>query len=273
MMRFSRTLHRCAGRPGFLDLWWLGQSGFLMHRRGHFVLMDPYLSDSLTRKYVSTDKPHTRMSRRVADPTKLGFVDIVTASHGHTDHLDAETLRAIRSQKEFRFVAPAAIEALATERLGRKPDALLDDDKLVRWDEIEIHAIPSAHETVERDANGHCMFLGYLMRLGPWTVYHSGDTMLYDGLVDRLKEFKIDVAILPINGLRPERRVAGNLFGREAAQLASNTGAHLVIPCHYDMFDFNTASPDEFVQECQRLGQRYAVPKLGERLSLPENLT
>ena len=47
-------------------------------------------------------------------------------------------------------------------------------------------------------------------------------------------------------------------------------GAKLVIPCHYDMFEFNTATPDEFVAECQRLGQPYRVLKLGERWSSTE---
>ena len=46
---------------------------------------------------------------------------------------------------------------------------------------------------------------------------------------------------LPINGRAPERRVAGNLSGAEAARLAKSIGARLVIPCHYEMFEFNTA--------------------------------
>ena len=33
-------------------LWWLGQSGFLLQWKGKRVLIDPYLSDSLTKKYV-----------------------------------------------------------------------------------------------------------------------------------------------------------------------------------------------------------------------------
>ncbi len=104
-------------------------------------------------------------------------------------------------------------------------------------------------------------------RLGPILVYHSGDTVLYPGLVKKLKQFKIDVALLPINGNAPERRVAGNLSGREAAWLAKEIGAKLVIPCHYDMFEFNTATPDEFVAECERLGQPYKVLQQGERWS------
>ena len=54
-------------------LWWLGQSGFLVQWRGYHLLLDPYLSDSLTRKYAGTDKPHVRMTARVVDPERLAF--------------------------------------------------------------------------------------------------------------------------------------------------------------------------------------------------------
>ena len=39
-------------------LWWLGQSGFLLLWNGKRVLLDPYLSDSLTKKYAATTEPH-----------------------------------------------------------------------------------------------------------------------------------------------------------------------------------------------------------------------
>ncbi|MCA9202273.1 MAG: MBL fold metallo-hydrolase, partial [Planctomycetales bacterium] len=78
-----------------LHLWWLGQSGFLAQWQGRHLLFDPYLSDSLTNKYAATDKPHVRMSERVVEPARLDFVDVVTSSHNHTDHLDAETLGPI----------------------------------------------------------------------------------------------------------------------------------------------------------------------------------
>jgi L-ascorbate metabolism protein UlaG (beta-lactamase superfamily) len=76
------------------------------------------------------------------------------------------------------------------------------------------------------------------------------------------------VAFLPINGDAPERRVAGNLSGREAAQLAKDIGVKLVVPCHYEMFEFNTASPDEFKAEAARLDQPCRVVECGELLAL-----
>jgi L-ascorbate metabolism protein UlaG (beta-lactamase superfamily) len=107
-----------------------------------------------------------------------------------------------------------------------------------------------------------------VVTFGPFTVYHSGDTLWYEGLTAWLAPWTPDVALLPINGNRPERRVAGNLDGREAALLAHTIGAGLVIPGHYDLFTFNTARPEEaFVPECERLGQPYAVLSLGERWS------
>src|SRR5580765_2278266 len=78
-----------------LHLWWLGQSGFLLQWQGKRILIDPYLSDSLTKKYAATDKPHTRMSELVLKPWLLKNILVVTSSHNHTDHLDAETLMAV----------------------------------------------------------------------------------------------------------------------------------------------------------------------------------
>jgi L-ascorbate metabolism protein UlaG (beta-lactamase superfamily) len=89
-------------------------------------------------------------------------------------------------------------------------------------------------------------------------------------MAEALRQCEIDVALLPINGAAPERRVAGNLDGAEAATLAHNIGARIVIPCHFEMFEFNTASPDEFVATCRRLGQRQHVMRAGERWSSGE---
>lgn len=254
-------------------LWWLGQSGFLLQWQGRHLLLDPYLSDSLTEKYAATDKPHVRMTERVVAPDRLGFVDVVTSSHAHTDHLDAETLRPIlRSNEKSTLVIVEATRELVAERLvlPREMPLGLDAGDSIRVAGFRVHAVPAAHEEVERDASGRHKFLGYVVEFSGGTVYHSGDTVRYDGMAELLDQWTIDVAMLPINGRAPERRVAGNLSGREAAELAHDMGARCVIPCHYDMFEFNTATPDEFVAACRELGQRFQVLGAGERWSSPD---
>lgn len=252
-------------------LWWLGQSGFLVTQNGRALVLDPYLSDSLTRKYAQTDKPHERVTELVVDPTALGaigVIDVITTSHNHTDHLDAETLLPLlKANPQARLVLPAANRGFVLERLGAEmaPRFVeLDDGVSAQAGGIEFHGIASAHNTVERDAAGRCRFLGYVVRWHDLTLYHSGDTLWHEDLVSALQKFAIDVALLPINGNHPERRVAGNLDGREAAQLAKAIGARCVIPCHFDLFKFNTASPDEFVEECRCLGQPCRVLRPGE---------
>lgn len=265
---FLADVESCRAKTGELHLWWLGQSGFLLQWDGRHLLFDPYLSDSLTRKYAGTDKPHVRMTGRVVDPARLGFVDVVTSSHNHTDHLDGETLRPMMAANPgLRLVVPEANRAFVAARLQADPGWAvgLDAGESVTLAGFTLTAVPAAHETVDRDGAGRCHYLGYVVQAGPWKIYHSGDTVLYEGMAATLRSMDIDVALLPINGRAPERRVAGNLTGAEAARLAHEIGAGVVIPCHYDLFEFNTASPEEFVRTAVSLRQHYSVLRNGER--------
>ncbi len=250
-----------------LFIWWLGQSGFLVQWSGHRLLIDPYLSDSLTVKYANTDKPHTRLSERVVDPSLLQRIDVVTASHAHTDHLDGETLQPIyRNNPEVRFVIPEAIRELAASRMGCSPDKPvgLTDRQQAMVGPFTFFAVPAKHNEIERDTDGNCRHLGFVITLGRYCIYHSGDTLWFDELVALLSRFSIDVALLPINGDDPARKVAGNLNAGEAATLGVRVGARCVIPCHYDMFSFNTASVGAFVEAATRAGQPFAVLRGGE---------
>ena len=262
-----KTAQADAGR---VHLWWLGQSGFLVQWQGKHLLLDPYLSDSLTKKYAATDKPHTRMTELVIEPSRLDFLEVVTSSHNHTDHLDPETLQPlVRVNPQIQMICPEANRVTVRERSGLPDTHIkgLDAGQSVKVADFELNAVPAAHEKLDKDNAGRHIYLGFVVKFGPWTIYHSGDTMLFDGMVDILKPFKVDIALLPINGRAPERRVAGNIWGREAAQLAKDIGARQVIPCHYDMFSFNTATTDEFEFECKKIEQGYKVMQNGQRLT------
>jgi L-ascorbate metabolism protein UlaG (beta-lactamase superfamily) len=256
--------------PNDLHLWWLGQSGFLVQWQEHHLLFDPYLSDSLTHKYAATDKPHVRMTERVIAPERLDFIDVVTSSHNHTDHLDPETLvPIIKANPRLDLVIAEVNRAFAADRLGVMAEYPrgLTSGETKRFGVFEITGVPAAHPDLEKDEWGRDKFMGYVVQCGGFKIYHSGDTKLYEGMAPRLACFQVDVALLPINGDAPERRVAGNLNGCEAATLAKEIGAGVVIPCHYEMFEFNTASPEEFIRTAQELRQPYRVLRAGERWS------
>ncbi len=267
---FLADVQRARQETDRLHIWWMGQSGFLLLWQERFLLFDPYLSDSLTLKYANTDKPHTRMTGRVIAPERLDFVHVVTSSHGHTDHMDGDTLKPLMAANpDLQLVLPEANRLFAVEQLGIEAARLvgLDDGVSESVQGFRFTGVPAAHEQLERDELGRCKYLGFIVEAGPFTIYHSGDTLYYMGMPETLRRWAIDVALLPINGSKPERNVAGNLDGQQAAQLAFDVEARLAIPCHYDMFVFNSEPPDLFIVTCESLGQPYCVLRNGERWS------
>jgi L-ascorbate metabolism protein UlaG (beta-lactamase superfamily) len=191
------------------------------------------------------------MTRRIVDPARLSFVDLVTSSHAHTDHLDAETLRAIRPAV---LVCPNGIRELARDRAGVEALGVAEGET-VEVSRFRITAVHAEHP-------GADVALGYVVEIGARRIYHSGDSLAFDGMGRSLRRLALDAAILPINGR------LGNMSGREAAAVARRAAAALAIPCHYEMFEFNTASPVEFVREAERLGQGFKLLRAGERLTL-----
>ena len=162
------------------------------------------------------------------EPERLTFIDVVASTHNHTDHFDTDTLHPLlAANPNLTLIVPEANRMIAGDRmkLSAKRFLGIDEAQTLSAAGFEFTAIPAAHETIERDEWGSLRFVGYVVRCGPWTIYHSGDTVLYEGMTERLADWRIDVALLPINGRDPARRVAGNLWGREAADLAHRIGA------------------------------------------------
>jgi L-ascorbate metabolism protein UlaG (beta-lactamase superfamily) len=275
----DKIAHLEVAHPNGVIVAWLGQSGYLVCHGGYRFIIDPYLSDSLTRKYAETTKPHERISRLVIAPERLTDISFITSSHNHTDHLDGETLaKLIGANPGVKVIVPRANYTFALDRLvsagvanaATYLVAIPVNETLTLSD---IHgctttAVPAAHEALDTDENGDYRYHGYCITIGGKTIYHSGDCVPYAGLVDAVAPHHPDVALLPINGRDPSRGVSGNFSGPEAAALAQSLGVKHVIPNHYDLFAFNTADPQEFVDACEATSQPYKVLRLGEAFVL-----
>jgi L-ascorbate metabolism protein UlaG (beta-lactamase superfamily) len=212
------------------------------------------------------------MTERVIAPERLDFIDIVTSSHNHTDHLDGETLIPLwNGNPNMKVIVSRANVDFAAERLQVPRERLTPiqaDGEPIQIDPFTFRAIPSAHESLEQDEHGDHRYIGLIIQVGHWTIYHSGDCIAYEGLIDRLNSSQIHIALLPINGRDPSRGAPGNFTAEEAAELGKQTNIGIVIPCHFEMFEFNTVSPDGFVQYAEQIGQKYCLLKCGERLDL-----
>ncbi|MBD1556339.1 MBL fold metallo-hydrolase [Vibrio sp. S9_S30] len=276
----GQLVDRISAQPPSSDdvlLYWLGQAGFLVRTKQASWLIDPYLSDSLAEKYQGKHYPHIRMMPAPITVEDLAFVHGVLCTHKHTDHMDASTLIPLFQHPlnaQAFMLAPRAEkqEALARSGLPNERIRWISDGEEVDLSEsLSVHATLAAHEGVERDDQGNSRFLGYILKVAlqadsqekhastqnkkTLTIWHSGDCVPYDGLVDTLIEHQPDVALLPVNG-RDERRashgIPGNFHLEEAVSLCKQTGIKHLIAHHFDLFEFNTIDPQKILLTAQQ---------------------
>jgi L-ascorbate metabolism protein UlaG (beta-lactamase superfamily) len=247
----ARALLEASLPADVVGLAWLGQAGFTVRARGRRLLIDPYLSDHLARKYAGKEFPHVRLMPPPVDAGALRNLDLVLCSHRHSDHMDPGALPELaRNNPRCRFVVPRAEREHALG-IGLDESRLVpvnDGDSARVSESLEIRVIASAHETLQTNARGEHHFLGFVLRAGTLTLYHAGDCVVYEGLAQRLREQRVDVALLPVNGRSAAltaRGVPGNMSFAEARDLCAVAGISLLVPHHFGMFAFNTADPAE----------------------------
>jgi L-ascorbate metabolism protein UlaG (beta-lactamase superfamily) len=216
-------------------LTWLGQAGFLLELAGRRLLIDPWLS------------PHE--GRLVpAAPFELVSegIDCVLVTHEHEDHLDLAFLRRLTEHSpDTQLILPAPVAPMAEGLLVHRPIA--PGDRL-EVGGVEVRVVPARHcvDVVDGYGEGGGRFVGYVISAGGLSIYHAGDTLASEVLLDALAAQPIDLALLPINGRdaeRESRNIAGNLNAQEAVELAVRSGAHTLVPYHWDAIAGNTARP------------------------------
>ena len=237
---------------GMLALWALGQAGFVIKGGDTIAVIDPYLSDAITQQ----GGPQRRIPIPI-HPDLLSSADIVLCTHEHRDHTDVATLKPLLSAASHAraVVSPHSVELL--HNAGVPADRLevptLGQARAVK--QLRYTAIPAAHEMLEFNAKRQSRWMGFLIECNDVTVFHAGDTILKDEIINALAGRTVDIALLPMNGrdyFREQKNIVGNLLPREATELAHVLKADVLIPMHNDLFAGNRLNPAELWDDLDR---------------------
>ena len=198
-------------------LTFLGHSTVLVDIDGVRVLTDPLLGHLALaiRRQVPAVPPET-----------LVDLSAVFISHGHLDHLDLESLRALPGEPAFivpvglgRVVAKVARGAVHEMRAG---------DRLSIGD-LTLEAVHAEHDRRRSPFTSAEGALGILIA-GSTSIYFAGDTGLFAGM--RQLAGRVDVALLPVSGWGPTLG-SGHLDPRQAAEAAVRICPAIAVPIHW----------------------------------------
>ena len=232
---------------GQFAIWWLGQHGFVIKLRSAILYLDVYFSHHPDRQVPN-----------LLEPGEVTHADVVLGTHDHGDHIDRESWPGLdNASSRATFVVPELLRESLAKDLGMPVGRFLGltDGQSAEIHGVKITAVAAAHEFLDRDEqSGLYPYLGYVIEADGATIYHAGDTCIYEGLQARLRHWQCDLVLLPING-RDAKRLAsgcvGNMTYQEAADLAGTLRPGLTVPTHYEMFAENSEDPQLFVDYMQ----------------------
>ena len=230
-----------------LAFWGLGQVGVAIKGPTGILYVDPYLtySDGEGGSLPRTFPPPL-------GPSEITNASAVLLTHVHIDHTDPDTILPLsEASPEARFIASFTSRDRLVEA-GLEAGRILVPEvgEAFEVSGATVTAVPSAHTELEYDPGRGYPYLGYVIEWNGVTVYHAGDTVVYDGMIETLSAWDIDLAFIPINGrdyFRTKRNIIGNTDFREAVELAETLDIGLIVPTHYDLIEGNLADPGHFV--------------------------
>jgi L-ascorbate 6-phosphate lactonase len=251
--------------PGGVSFWWLGQLSVVVKLAGRVLWIDPYLAPSARR-----------LVPPLCAPEDVTNADLILCTHDHSDHIDPTAIPGIAAASlQATFIAPRPHRGrMASLGVPEKRFRGLDDEEVLEVAGLRITGVKAQHEFFHAVPGVGHPFMGYVIEGDGCAVYHSGDTLCYEGLLTALRAWNLTLMFLPINGrdaVRYRRGTIGNMTYQEAVDLAGQLGPKLVAPMHYDMFANNAADPAEFVDylDAKFPGQAAWVGEHGVAVDVP----
>jgi L-ascorbate metabolism protein UlaG (beta-lactamase superfamily) len=233
---------------GGIRITWLGHAATRIDTTdGKVILVDPLIQEN----------PLTPQSAKNIDR-----VDLLLISHGHGDNMgDALTLaqrfqpRIIAMNEICLYLSGKGVQNCTGGNTGGTQE----------WEGIRVTMVDAIHSSSIQE-DGRLIYaglaVGFVIRFPDgFTVYHAGDTDIFEGMKLIGQLYHPNLAILPIG----DHFTMGPRTAAEAIRLLDVSH---VIPIHYGTFPVLTGTPEQLQKEASDISGLTIFPlKPGESVT------
>ena len=206
-----------------LSITWLGHSTFLLQSPGgKRILFDPWV----------TGNPKSPESAK-----KLGALDLILITHGHSDHTGDAV--AIGRSSGAQVVAPYEVSVWLQSK-GLQHVTGMNPGGTLHALGLSITMVTAVHSSSVEDG-GTIIYLGvatgYVVTFEDGvTIYFAGDTSIFGDMRLIGEMYQPQIAFLPIGDLY-------TMGPEQAAKACELLGVKQVVPMHYGTFPALTGTP------------------------------
>ncbi len=240
MESLAKRIQETQVEPGSIAIFWLSQAGFVFKTpAGQIIYSDPYLTNYVERALPEYGFGFKRIMASLIDAEEVE-ADFVTSTHLHQDHFDADAVPVLVKNPRIHFVgAPDCRELYQQAGVPQDRYSIIHEGETLKFSGFSLTGVYADHGESAPDA------LGLLFNFDGIKVWQVGDTAYRPDMWQDMFNEEVDILLPPING------AFGNLNGVEAARLAHDAHAKMVIPCHFWMFALHYGNPAEFLEACK----------------------
>ncbi len=251
----------------------LGHSSFFVQIDGVKMLVDPVFLDYAGPFPFINKAFEGSVVYSLAD---MPAVDYVFISHDHYDHLEYETILALKGKAD-KFIMPLGLGAYF-EFWGFDPKDLWEGDwfdTLMLKNNIQLYIMPARHYSSRLKSRNKTLWSGMALMAPSAKVYFSGDTAYGSHIQEIAKKFDgFDLAILDVGQFNPLGWPHIHFLPEHAAKAAEEIKAKRVFPSHNSKFaialhDWH-APLEEFSKASAGKNYSLLTPKIGEVINLDD---
>jgi L-ascorbate metabolism protein UlaG (beta-lactamase superfamily) len=252
---------------------WFGHSSFLIKINGKNILVDPVFSLRASPvQYAGSKSYPGTMVYNISDFPEL---DAVIISHDHYDHLDYNSILALKSKTKMFCVPLGVGEHL--ERWGVDESRILEFDW---WESknimqgFELISTPARHFSGRGFTRNNTLWSSYVLKTPTNKIFIGGDSG-YDNTFKKVGELygPFDIAMLEC-GQYDVQWPYIHMMPEETVQASIDLKAQILMPVHWGKFTLALHPWREpitrAISKANALNVKVATPMIGEPVILSD---